>query len=263
MVWLTSQSVWVLVVLCLAIAFAVAYGSRELALRTVPEHQLEDAHTIAAALMTAFAAAFVLLTALTLANEVSSLSTAQTIVSTEAADASTLAWASTNPGVHTAPIQSALRNYLVAIRTYEWRGNQAANGEDPATVNALATMERSVRSQAAHPAVGTATSMELLTNLDALTGQRRLRLASAGHAIPDFYAVLVVITGLALIVNTSVVTTRGGLRTALVTASLTVVVALSVALLFALASPWRGGIQVSAQPLDTVIRDLNTNYFQH
>jgi hypothetical protein len=99
--------------------------------------------------------------------------------------------------------------------------------------------------------------------LDGLTSQRRLRLAAAGHSIPDFYAVLVVVTGLALIVNTSLVATRGGLRTALVTASLTVVIALSVALLFALATPWRGAIHVSGQPLDSVVRDLNTNYFQH
>jgi hypothetical protein len=60
--------------------------------------------------MTAFAAAFVLLTALTLANEITSLSSAQTIVSTEAADASILAWSSTNHGVDTASVQPALRN---------------------------------------------------------------------------------------------------------------------------------------------------------
>lgn len=67
----------------------------------------------------AFAAAFVLMTALTLADEVSSLSSAQTTVSSEAAAASSLAWASTNPGMQTAPVQTALRNYLVATRTYE------------------------------------------------------------------------------------------------------------------------------------------------
>jgi hypothetical protein len=38
----------------------------------------------------------------------------------------------------------------------------------------------------------TATSTKLLTNVDALTSQRRIRLADASHSIPDFYAVLVV-----------------------------------------------------------------------
>jgi hypothetical protein len=260
--WLTSQSVWVLVVGFLVVALAVGLGSRKLVLALIPEDERAEAHAIAAALMTAFAAAFVLLTALTLANEVTALSSAQNIVSTEAADASTLAWASTNPGVSPAPVQVALRNYLVATRTYEWHGSAAANGDDGQTDNALATLERTVRSQAARPDVGTPTSNELLTNLDALTSQRRLRLAAAAHSLPDFYAVLVVVTGLALIVNTAVVGTRGGRRAALVTMTLTVVIALSVALLFSLATPWRGAIEVSGHPIDAVIRDLNTGYFR-
>jgi hypothetical protein len=96
----------------------VGFGSRQLALAFIPPSEREEAHSIAAALMTAFAAGFVLLTALTLANEATALSSAQSIVSTEAADASSLAWASTNPGVNAGPIQVALRNYLQATRTF-------------------------------------------------------------------------------------------------------------------------------------------------
>ncbi|HXB37464.1 MAG TPA: hypothetical protein VNU75_07145 [Acidimicrobiales bacterium] len=262
MVWLTSQSVWLLVIGCLVIAAAVALGSRLLALRLLPPKDREEAHSIAAALMTAFAAAFALLTALSLANEVTSLSSAQTTVSTEAAAAAALAWSSTNPGVHTAPVQTALRNYLVATRTFEWHGAASANGDDPQTDNALAALERTVRGQAARPVLGTATSMELLTNVDALTNQRRIRLADASHSIPDFYVVLVVVVGLALIVNTSVVGIRGGVRASLVTISLSIVIALSIALLLSLATPWRGAIQVSGHPIDSVITDLNTNYFR-
>jgi hypothetical protein len=262
MEWLTTRPVWVLVVGCLAIGMVVAVGSRLLALKLIPPSQREEAHSIAAALMTAFAAAFVLLTALTLANEATALASAQTIVSTEAADASSLAWASTNPGVDTGPVQTALRDYLEATRTYEWHGSAAGNGDDPATANALAALERIVRTQAARPTVGTPTSNELLTNLDAMTTQRRLRLAAASRSIPDFYAVLVVVTGLALIVNTSVVGTRGKRHAALVTMSLTVVIALSVALLFALATPWQGAIGVSGHPIDSVIADLRSGYFR-
>jgi hypothetical protein len=261
MVWLTSRPVWVLVIGCLAVAILVAFGSRRMALTFIPPSDREEAHSIAAALMTAFAGAFVLLTALTLANEATSLSSAQSIVSTEAADASSLAWASTNPGVNTVPIQAALRHYLQATRTFEWHGSAAANGDDPATANALATLERVVRNQSARPTIGNPTSSELLTNLDAMTTQRRLRLAAASRSLPDFYAVLVIVTGLALIVNTSVVGTRGGKHAAVVTLSLTIVIALSVALLFALATPWRGAIEVSGHPIDSVIADLRTGYF--
>jgi hypothetical protein len=261
MVWLTSRPVWVLVVGCVVIALGVGFASRRLALAIHPPEQRAEAHAIAAALMTAFAAAFVLLTALTLANEVTSLSSAQNIVSTEAADASSLAWASTSPGVSSTPIQVALRNYLLATRANEWHGAAAADGDDPATDNALASLERTVRTQAARARIGIPESSELLTNLDGLTSERRLRLAAAARSLPDFYAVLVVVTGLALIVNTSVVGARGGWRAALVTTSLTLVIALSVALLFALATPWRGAIAVSGQPIDAVIKDLNTGYF--
>jgi hypothetical protein len=261
MVWLTSQSVWVLVLGCLALALLISWISRHLAFRFMPSDDRAEAHAIAAALTTAFAAAFVLLTALTLANEVTSLSNAQNIVSTEAADAAVLAWSSTNPGVETQQVQDVLRDYLVATRTYEWHGTAAANGDDPQTDSAIAVMEGVVRTQAAQPGISTPTSTELLTTMDGLTSQRRLRLAAAGHSIPDFYAVLVVVTGLALIVNTSIVSTRGGWRAALVTTSLVVVIALSVALLFALATPWRGAIEVSGHPIDSVIKDLNTGYF--
>jgi hypothetical protein len=260
-VWLTSQSVWVLVFGCLAAALLVGFGSRWLALALIPPREREEAHDIAAALMTAFAAAFVLLTALTLANEATALASAQTIVGTEAADASGLAWASTNPGVHTVAIQTALRNYLHATRTYEWQGAAAGDADDPPTDRAVARLEAIVRTEAARPSLGVSTSNELLTNLDGLTTQRRLRLSAASRSLPDFYVVLVIVTGLALIVNTSIVGIRGGLRAAVVAMSLTVVIALSVALLFALATPWRGAITVSGHPIDSVINDISTGYF--
>jgi hypothetical protein len=260
MVWLTSRPVWVLVVGCVVIALVIGFGARLLT-RAIDPKERAEAHAIAAALMTAFAAAFVLLTALTLANEVAMLSTAQNIVSTEAADASSLAWASTDPGVSSMSIQHALANYLMAARTNEWQGHGAANGDDPATEKAVANLERTVRAQAVRSTVGIPTSSELFTNLDALTNQRRLRLAAGARTLPDFYAVLVVVTGLALIVNTSVVGARGGRSAVLVTTSLTLVIALSVALLFALATPWRGTATVSSHPIDAVIRDLHSGYF--
>jgi hypothetical protein len=44
--------------------------------------------------------------------------------------------------------------------------------------------------------------------------------------------------------------------------SLTVVVGLSLALILALANPWRGTTFVSGQPVDSVIHDLGTGYFR-
>ena len=112
--------------------------------------------------MPALRAIFALLMGLTLASEAGFLASAQGIVSSEAGDASRLAWAATSPGVATAPIQSALLDYLEATRSNEWSGGAAANGEDPATVHALANLENTVRAQAARTAIGTPASRDRL-----------------------------------------------------------------------------------------------------
>ena len=94
----------------------------------IPAAEREGAHTIAAPLMPALGAIFALLMGLTLASEAGSLASAQGIVSSEAANASRLAWAATSPGVDSEPIQSALLGYLLATRAHEWNGSNAANG---------------------------------------------------------------------------------------------------------------------------------------
>ena len=44
-------------------------------------------------------------------------------------------------------------------------------------------------------------------------------------------------------------------------AGLPIIVGLSLALLFAIGSPWRGAIVVSPQPIDSVVQNLQTGYF--
>jgi hypothetical protein len=43
---------------------------------------------------------------------------------------------------------------------------------------------------------------------------------------------------------------------------LNVVIGLSLALIFALGTPWRGPIVVSGDPIDAVIHDLASGYFR-
>ena len=194
-------------------------------------------------------------------SEVALLASALGIVSSEAADASRLAWAATNPGVDSEPIQYALLGYLQAVRAHEWNGITAATGADPATTHAIASLESAVRTQAARPTLGTPASTELLASLDALTSDRRARLAAASHQLPALFVAVLLLTGVALIVNATALTLRSGRRTALLVGGLAAVVGLSLALLFALGTPWRGPITVSGQPIDAVVRDLNIGYF--
>src|SRR5215472_12988523 len=161
MTWLMSLPVAVLVIGGLVLALLVTVGGRLAARALVPVTERDAAYTIAAPLMPALGALFALFMGLTLANEASTLASAQGIVSNEAADASRLAWAATSPGINSAPIQSDLLGYLQATRTYEWHGSNAAEGDDPATAHAIASLEIAVRTQAARPALGTPASTEL------------------------------------------------------------------------------------------------------
>ena len=261
MTWLTSLPTAVLVISGLVLALLAAAGGWLAVRALLPAAEREGVGTIAAPLMPALGTIFALLMGLTLASEAGFLASAQGIVSSEAADASRLAWAATSPGVDSEPIQSALLGYLHATRAHEWNGSNAADGDDPATTHALATLENAVRTQAARPTLGTPTSTELLASLDALTSDRRARLAAASRQLPTLYAAVLFLAGVALIVNAAALTLRSGWRAALLIGGLVAVIGLSLALLFALGTPWRGPITVSGQPIDAVVRDLNTGYF--
>jgi hypothetical protein len=202
-----------------------------------------------------------ILTALTLASEAGYLRSAQDIVSTEAANASRLAWASTSPGVASAPIQTALLEYLQATRADEWHGWSSSEGDDRPTAAALAQLELVVRGEAARAELGTPASTELLAALDAVSTERRARIAAASHQIPVLYVATLMASGVALILNAGALTFRSGLRTSLLVVGLSCVVGLRVALLISLSAPSDGPLIVSGQPTDTIVRDLQSGFF--
>lgn len=259
--WLTSLPAGLLVVGWLALALLVAFGARRAVRALVPAGEHDDVPGFAAPLMPALGAGFGVLIALTLAGEAGYLKSAQDIVAAEAAASSRLAWAATSPGVRSEPIHTALGDYLQATRASEWRGAAAADG-DPAVTDAIATLEHAVRAEAARTELGTPASTELLASLDAVTSDRRQRIAAAARQVPVLYVVTLVAGGTALVTNAGALGFRSSLRTSLLVAGLAVVVGLSLALLFALGAPWRGPLVVSGAPIDAVIHDLDTGYFE-
>jgi hypothetical protein len=261
MVWLTSLPTWALIVGCLGSAVLVSVASRFGLRAFIPAADKDSAFSIAAAIMTAIAAIFAVTMALTLASEATYLVSAQGAVNGEAADASRLAWAATSPRVDGAPIHAALIKYLEATRANEWHGANAASGQDPATVDAIANMEHVVRAEASRAVLGTPSSTELLASLDALTSDRRVRLAIASHELPGLYVITLAVSGAVLIVNANIVALRGSARSAFLIGGLPLIVGLSLALLFAIGSPFRGAVVVSSQPIDSVIQNLQTGYF--
>ena len=261
MTWFASLPAGASVAGWIVLALAVAAVSRVAIRAIVPVAEHGSVASIAAPLMPALGATFAVLMALTLSSEAGYLRSAQDIVSTEAAAAARLAWASTSPGVDTQPIQASLTAYLRSTRAHEWHGTNATEGDDPTTAALLGHLEQVVRTEAARPALGTATSTELLASLDALTSERRARIAAGSRTLPPLIVVTLIASGVALIINGGALVFRSSLRTSVLVVGLAVVVALSLALLFALTGPWEGPLIVSGKPLDTVVRDLQTGFF--
>ena len=258
---LTSLPVGVLVVVSLVITVSIAFGARLGVRGLVPHDEHDHVQHIAAPLMPALGGLFGILMALTLASEASYLKSAQDEVSAEAAAASRLAWASTSLGVDTAAIQRAMDEYLVATRAKEWHGDTAAGG-DPGVADALASLEQVVRAQAARSEIGSPAGTELLASLDTLTTSRRERLAAASRQLPLLYVLTLVTSGVALIANAGALGLRNSFRSSLLVLGLAVVVGLSLALLFALSAPWRGGLIVTGEPIESVIRDIQSGFFR-
>jgi hypothetical protein len=259
--WLSSLPAWVLVLGWLGLALLVAAVGRVGIRALVIAGERDQVHQVAAPLMPALGAVFAIFAALTLAGEAGYLRTAENEVSDEAAAASRLAWAATSPGVEVAPVQAALHDYLVATRAGEWEGAETAGADDVETARDLATLERVVRGQAARTEIGTPASTELLASLDAVTNARRARIAESSRQIPALYVLTLVAAGLALIFNAGALTIRSGLRTAMLAGGLAGVVGLSLALLFSITAPWRGPLVVSGNPIDVVISDLQSGFF--
>jgi phosphoribosylcarboxyaminoimidazole (NCAIR) mutase len=259
--WLSSLHAWGLVLGWLGLALLVVAVGRVGVRALVPATEREHVHQIAPPLMPALGAAFAIFAALTLASEAGYLRSAESLVSDEAAASSRLAWAATSPKVDSAPIQTALHDYLRTTRSREWDGAVAARGDDTATAAALAHLERVVRAEAARPELGTPASTELLASLDAVTSSRRARLAAASREIPALYIVTLVAAGLALVFNAGALTFRSSLRTSVLALGLAGVVGLSLALLFSITAPWRGPMIVDGHPIDEVVQDLADGFF--
>jgi hypothetical protein len=247
------------VIVWLTVCASVAVGARLTFDRMLTIEERRSAVSVAGPLMPALGAAFALLTALTLAGEATRLRSAEDNVSQEGAATARLAWAATNPGIEPQGIQHELLDYLVATRSNEW---YAANDNgDPATLTALARLERAVRTAAGDQRVGSAPGGELLSSLDAVTSARRQRLATAALGLPTLYVAVVALSGLALIVNSAALAVSSTWRVALLTAGLVTVVGLSIALLFAISAPFAGGFVVDGGPLDHVVADLRGGLF--
>jgi len=257
--WLVDGSPWLVLGACLLVCGVLAVGFR-IVLRRHLGDDLAAAHPVAAPLMPALGAVFALLAATTIGAEASLYRSAGDDVSAEAAAASRLGWAATSPGVDADAIHQDLVRYLETTRRTEWRAGDRDG--TAATMAALGRLERTVRTEAASKDLGSAQAGELLTSMDAMTSLRRQRLAHATNRLPDGYLLVVLVSGLALVANAAALAVDKARRVALLTGGLVAVVALALALLIAISSPFAGGFIVSGGPIDAVVANLRSGVFQ-
>jgi hypothetical protein len=254
-----DSSPWVVLVATLLLCGSLAIGFRALFRRHLGD-DLSVASPVASPLMPALGAVFALLAATTIGAEAAQYRSAGDDVSAEAAAASRLAWASTTPGVDPTAIQSDLAAYLRATRASEWR--DGPRDGSARTVAALAELEQTVRAASVGEQLGSAQAGELLTSLDALTSLRRQRLAHATNQLPDGYIAVVLASGLALVVNSAALAAAQRRRVALLTTGLVIVVAITLALLVAISSPFEGGFVVDGAPIDAVRGNIEAGMFR-
>ena len=100
--WLVSAPLWVLLIGWLAVTVAAAVLGHLFVSHVVHSHDRDEVRGLANPMMPAFGAMFAVLTAITLSSEAGYLKSAQDGVAEEAASASRLAWAATNPNVDAA-----------------------------------------------------------------------------------------------------------------------------------------------------------------
>jgi hypothetical protein len=179
-------------------------------------------------------------------------SAADTSVGLEASAASTLAWSATSPGADTAAIQRSLNDYLEAATTDEWNALSTAEPKIDSVTGEMGALERTVRASASSPLVSSANASEMLGALNQLSAHRSERISAAVRSMPLALFLAIVLTGLAVCLNAQIISSPGDRRSAVVTSTIVLVVAIDLAVLLILSGPFLGSQRVSPAPLQAV-----------
>jgi hypothetical protein len=248
----------IVVALIFAGFFALVVAASAVVARRFPA---EDLQPVAAAMMGGLGAAFGVLLALTIANEVADFRAATDTVVDEGATGARLAWASITSGTDPTAVQNPLAAYIAATTTDGWSALGRGQSGSPIARDRLADLQRAVRVQAADPGVESASASELLAGVNDLSRLRRTRIAIAERGLEDLYLAILVITSGALVANAVFVTSRRTRSMMLLPAGLVVVVVLALTVTIDFSAPFRGGLVVSKAPLTRLLADLQSGYF--
>jgi len=102
---------------------------------------------------------------------------------------------------------------------------------------------------------------ELLAALDGVTTTRRELVSEATRRVPAGYLLMLVLAGVALVVNVSVLTLATRRRGLWLVAGVVLVVSTSLALLVSVSASFAGALQIDHDAIDRVVVDIRDGFF--
>ena len=251
---------WVLVVGLLAVCFGTVALTRWYVHRW-PEDRRVQAAALATTLMAVFGALFAFLSAFLITNEWTQHNTAETAIANESAAVARLAWAADTPDVARADIVAALARDVRRSVQGDWPAMADGKTSGLPSDRPFRDLQTLVRSQATEHAVEAPSATEMFAALDGVAQGRRDRLVAANRVMPTAIYAVVMLSGLALIVNAVIVAASRPWRVGRIIGILTVVVALDLALVLVISGPFRGSYVASSEPLARVGTQLDAGWF--
>jgi hypothetical protein len=235
-----------------AVWTAVAY----LVLDTVISAQAQaDVETISGPLMGALGALFAFLTAFVITTEWSQHREAEHTVGMEADACVRLAWISQSPVCDGAAIRRDLAAYLGSVLNEEWPA-LADGGGCEATHDRMSELQYRVRGIAAEPDVPVSVSNDFTSAADAIAVTRAERLNAAAPDIPAPLFLLAFLNGVVLTLNAVVLALHLDYAHGLAIAGIVALIPLDLALLLAIATPFKGDLRVEGHALVRVLDNL-------
>jgi len=235
-----------------AVWTAVAY----VVLDTVISAQAQaDLEAIAGPLMGALGVLFAFLTAFVITTEWGQHREAEHIVGMEADECVRLAWISQSPGCDGATIRRDLAAYLGSVLNEEWPALADCGGCE-ATHDRMSELQYRVRGIAAKPDVPASVSNDLTTAADAIAVTRAERLSAAAPDLPAPLFLLAFLSGVVLTLNAVVLALHLDPAHGLAIAGIVALIPLDLALLLAIAMPFKGDLRVEGHALVRVLDNL-------
>ena len=214
-----------------------------------------DLGTIAGPLMGPLGVLFAFLTAFVITTEWGQHREAGHTVGMEADACVRLAWISQSPGCDGAAIRRDLAAYLGSVLNEEWPV-LADGGGSEATHDRMSELQYRVRGTAAETGVPAPVSNDLTAAADAIAVTRAERLNAAAPDLPAPLFVLAFLNGVVLTLNATVLALHLDRAHGLAIAGIVGLIALDLALLLAIATPFKGDLRVDGDALVRVLDNL-------